>query len=137
MIAGPEGIRFSASDLNDFVECEHLAWLEGQLVRGLVGPPPASGDDPMRELLVRRGREHEAAYLAALGARGIEVMTIPYQPNRPGEAARATIEAMRAGAPAIYQAVLAHGDWFGIADFLERVERPSNLGAWSYEVADT
>ena len=137
MIAGPEGIRYSASDLNDFVECEHLAWLEGQLARGLVGPPPASRDDPMRELLVRRGREHEAAYLAAIAARGIEVTTITYQPNRPGEAARATFEAMRAGAPAIYQAVLANGDWFGIADFLERVERPSNLGAWSYEVADT
>ena len=44
---------------------------------------------------------------------------------------------MAAGVPAIYQAVLQHGEWRGYADFLERVERPSQLGDWSYEVADT
>ncbi|MDQ3894099.1 MAG: TM0106 family RecB-like putative nuclease, partial [Actinomycetota bacterium] len=50
--------------------------------------------------------------------------------------ARATEEAMRAGAEVIYQAVFLEGDWRGLADFLERVERPSKLGPWSYEVAD-
>ena len=45
---------------------------------------------------------------------------------------------MAAGAEIIYQAVLFDGErWRGQADFLERVERPSALGAWSYEVADT
>ena len=29
------------------------------------------------------------------------------------------------------------GRWLGYADFLLRVETPSKLGAWSYEVADT
>jgi len=45
---------------------------------------------------------------------------------------------MRAGAEVIYQAVLFDGErWRGHADFLERVARPSAVGDWSYEVADT
>src|SRR5262249_28970771 len=44
---------------------------------------------------------------------------------------------MRSGAPAIAQATLAAGRWFGRADLLRRVERPSELGAWSYEPLDT
>jgi uncharacterized protein len=38
---------------------------------------------------------------------------------------------------AIYQAVLFDGRWLGYADFLPRVATPSELGLWSYEVADT
>ena len=44
---------------------------------------------------------------------------------------------MRDGADVIFQAVLFDGRRFGYADFLRRVERPSNLGEWSYEVWDT
>src|SRR5258708_30082547 len=52
-------------------------------------------------------------------------------------AADATIEALRAGVDVVYQATFFDGGWVGFADFLLRVERPSALGAWSYEVADT
>src|SRR5204862_3017816 len=45
--------------------------------------------------------------------------------------------AMRTGADVIYQAAFLQGEWRGFADFLERVERPSLLGGWSYEAADT
>ena len=44
---------------------------------------------------------------------------------------------MRAGAQVIYQATFFDGTWRGHADFLHRIEEPSLLGAWSYEVADT
>ena len=44
---------------------------------------------------------------------------------------------MRSGVDVIYQAVLFDGRRFGYADFLQRVEKPSDLGAWSYEVWDT
>ena len=44
---------------------------------------------------------------------------------------------MRAGTAAIAQGVLLGGRWHGRADVLLRVERPSDLGAGSYEVADT
>ncbi len=43
---------------------------------------------------------------------------------------------MRDGAAVIYQAVFFTGRWAGYADFLLRVDAPSNLGPWSYEVAD-
>jgi hypothetical protein len=44
---------------------------------------------------------------------------------------------MRAGAEVIYQAALVVPPWLGYADFLERVDEASNLGAWSYEPVDT
>ena len=42
-----------------------------------------------------------------------------------------------AGADIIVQAALGDVDWFGYADVLARVDRPSELGAWSHEVQDT
>ena len=47
-----------------------------------------------------------------------------------------TLEAMRKGVDVIYQATFFDGRWRGHADFLFRVETPSDLGDWSYEVAD-
>lgn len=44
---------------------------------------------------------------------------------------------MRSGARAIFQATLLDPPWHGFADFLERVDEPSTLGAWSYEPVDT
>ena len=44
---------------------------------------------------------------------------------------------MHTGTPLIYQAVLFDGRRLGYADFLLRVEQPSDLGEWSYEVWDT
>ena len=37
----------------------------------------------------------------------------------------------------IYQAAFLAGQWYGRADFLRRVEKPSALGDWSYEVVET
>src|SRR5690606_34724444 len=48
-----------------------------------------------------------------------------------------TLESMHAGADVILQGALQYGRWFGRPDVLRRVERPSSLGAWSYEAADT
>jgi uncharacterized protein len=41
------------------------------------------------------------------------------------------------GADVIYQATFIQEPWAGRADFLIRVETPSELGAWSYEVVET
>src|SRR5207247_3716881 len=49
----------------------------------------------------------------------------------------ATVDAMRAGVEVIYQATFSRGGWRGRADFLIRVDEPSELGAWSYEPYDT
>ena len=44
---------------------------------------------------------------------------------------------MRAGVDVVYQAALDDEVWSGRVDFLRRVDTPSELGAWSYEVFDT
>jgi uncharacterized protein len=44
---------------------------------------------------------------------------------------------MAEGAQIIIQAALHHERWSGRADILRRVEKPSVLGAWSYEIIDT
>src|SRR3546814_18784250 len=44
---------------------------------------------------------------------------------------------MEQGAPAIFQAAFLQLPWSGFADFLIRVDAPSDLGAWSYAPVDT
>lgn len=78
---------------------------------------------------------HEDAYLAHLEARGVSIVNL----RDIGDSERALAEtrtAMERGVEAIAQATLANGRWFGRSDVLRRVERPSKLGSWSYEVYD-
>jgi predicted RecB family nuclease len=51
--------------------------------------------------------------------------------------AEVTRETMREGATVIYQACLRTGNVIGYVDFLRRVDTPSDLGQYSYEVVDT
>ncbi|MDQ3822067.1 MAG: TM0106 family RecB-like putative nuclease [Actinomycetota bacterium] len=112
---------FSPSDLNDFLECEHLSALEFAVARGELAR--VTRDDPQAELVRRKGEEHEAAYLERLRAKGREIAT-------PRNAAE-TRAAIRAGAEVVYQAAFDDGGWVGYADFVE--QQPDGL----YEVADT
>ena len=43
---------------------------------------------------------------------------------------------MRGGADVIFQACVFDGQWLGRPDFLIKVDQPSALGDWSYEVVD-
>ena len=51
--------------------------------------------------------------------------------------AERTRQAMRDGADVIYQGALTAPGWHGYSDFLLKVDTPSDLGDYSYEVADT
>jgi predicted RecB family nuclease len=92
--------------------------------------------------VARKGDEHERDYLESLRADDREVVEIP-QPSRndPKQliaAADRTAMAMQEGAEVIYQATFFQDRLRGHADFLfRRDDRPSALGDWSYEVADT
>jgi uncharacterized protein len=68
-------ILFSPSDLNAFLECEHLTQLELAVARSELTRPDDA--NPQADLVKRKGDEHEAAYLAELIADGREVVTIP------------------------------------------------------------
>jgi predicted RecB family nuclease len=129
---------FAASDLIDYLECAHLTHLDLDVARGRLTLQPTRTD--AADLVARKGDEHELAYLAALHAEGRDVVEVDSEPGLDGlrDGAERTLDAMRTGAEVIYQAVLFDGErWRGYADFLERVDRPSELGSWSYEVADT
>ncbi|MEO7119240.1 MAG: nuclease, partial [Candidatus Limnocylindrales bacterium] len=132
---------FSATDLVGFLECEHLTNLDRAALAGLVARPIR--DDPEIDLIAKRGDLHEKRYLGDLEAAGKQVTRIEkdgYGEDRSAslrEAAAETLVALRRGDEVIYQATFFDGRWRGHADFLTRVPVPSDLGTWSYEVADT
>ncbi|MGH2801764.1 MAG: TM0106 family RecB-like putative nuclease [Thermoleophilaceae bacterium] len=128
----------SASDLINHLECAHLTSLDLGVRRGALTLEETRTD--AADLVARKGDEFELAYLESLRAAGREVVEIVSEPGLEGlgRGAERTLDAMRSGAEVIYQAVLFDGErWRGYADFLERVDSPSELGEWSYEVADT
>ena len=132
------GLVHSASDLTGFAACEHLTRLELSAARGEQHRPKR--EDPMLDVLSRRGGEHETNHVERLIGLGRSVVSIPGDAFTRAalEAAEvATVAAMHAGTDVIYQATFFDGRWRGHADFLLRVERSSALGPWSYEVADT
>src|SRR5712692_8781115 len=130
------GLLLSPSDVTAYLACEHLTSLSIGVARGELVPPPF--ENHQAELVFRKGREHEHAYLARLIAEGRHVETIELEPDLDWErATRETVQAMRAGAEVVYQAVLVGDGWRGVADFLLRVDTASGLGSWSYEALDT
>jgi predicted RecB family nuclease len=126
-------ILFSASDLMRFMGCSHATTLDLARLRGEGPQPRADSEDAA--LLQKRGDAHEAAHLALLNATGREVVEVAR-----GDLAlnaEATRAALSAGPEVVFQGAFLSGNWGGWSDFLERVERPSALGSFSYEVADT
>jgi predicted RecB family nuclease len=129
---------YSASDLNNALECDHLTQLEVLAAqRELVRPEPSE----TAALLARKGDEHEARQLARFRAHyGDALVAFPTEIGRTlaalADAQTRTVEAMAAGAPFLYQATFFDGTFLGRADFLRRVERPCARWGWSYEVID-
>jgi uncharacterized protein len=129
----PDGRLFSATDLLNFMGCQHSIALD---LRRLTTPVAVPLADPMADLLARKGIEHERTYLETLRRSGRRVVDLDENAPLEQRVAR-TREAMRDGAEIIYQGALLRAPWHGYSDFLERVDRPSRLGPWSYEVLDT
>ena len=48
-----------------------------------------------------------------------------------------TRDAMQGGAEVIVQGAFRSGSWVGRTDILRRIDTPSELGSWSYEITDT
>ena len=127
--------RLSATDLTTHLACAHATTLDLEVAQGRR-KRPEGGFDEQVQLVFDKGMEHERSYLATLEAQGLQIVVIPGR-GSVAEREAATVEAMCAGAQVIYQAAFADDQWVGYADFLLRVERPSLLGDWSYDVADT
>ncbi|SLN77770.1 TM0106 family RecB-like putative nuclease [Oceanibacterium hippocampi] len=128
-------LLFSATDLMRFTGCLHATSLDLDHLDG-VGPVPGEVSDDAR-LLQARGDAHEAAHLASLKAAGLGVVEVDRDGLSLVEGVERTRQALTAGPDIVFQGALAGGAWGGWSDFLEKVDRPSALGDYSYEVADT
>ena len=127
------GIRFSASDLSNHLACRHLTALDLAVVTGQRSAPTWNSPDAW--VLQQRGIAHENAYILDLESQGLCMVNLREVENSEQVVAD-TIAALQSGVDVVIQAALAAGNWFGRPDVLRRVERPSDLGSWSYEVYD-
>jgi hypothetical protein len=127
-------VHFSASDLVGHLNCRYLTSLDLAVAKG-ERPKPFVWD-PLLEVLAERGALHEQSYLKHLDAAGFSVVKIDGI-GVDESAVATTVKGMRDGAPIIAQGAVRSGPWGGRTDILRRVERPSGLGSWSYEVIDT
>jgi len=123
----------SPSALNRFLGCEHRTYLDILERRDELG---AERKPPELQLLFERGIRHEDGVVARMLADGLDVVALEDEDATTEERAERTLAAMREGRQVLHQGCFLHDGWVGYPDFLIRVEEPSQLGAWSYEVAD-
>jgi len=129
-----DALYLSASDLVGHLYCGHRTTLDFAVAVGTLPGPKRW--DPFLELLRARGAGHEAGFVEHLRAQGLGVHFVDGT-GIEQDAVDATLAAMSAGVDAIVQAAFVFHGWVGRIDVLRRVDRPSALGAWSYEVIDT
>ncbi|HHA2413688.1 TPA: TM0106 family RecB-like putative nuclease [Stenotrophomonas maltophilia] len=127
-------VIFSATDVVNFLECEHLSSLDRI---NLETPLERTADDPTMRLIQEHGIRHEQLYYASLQEGGKTVVDVSGRGVGLDDQVAATREALASGPDVVYQAALRDGAFAGYADFLERVDLPSDLGDFSYEVVDT
>lgn len=127
-------IILSSNDLVGHLNCQLLTQMDIGVAKGTIAKPEHW--DPLLDILRERGLRHEQGYLDHLAAHGYAGVRIDGVDITDG-AVGSTLEAMRSGADIIIQAALRSGRWEGRADVLMKVDRPSNMGDWSYEIVDT
>ncbi len=128
-----EKIIYSASDLVGFLECPHRTTLD---LINLDTPLEKAEADEQIELIQDKGFAHEDAYFESLKKQHGNIVELSSSGSFAKNHAN-TVAAIKDGADIIFQAALVKGDYMGYADFLKKVDHPSGLGSWGYEVADT
>ena len=129
-----EKILLSASDLMRFIGCDHATTLDLQYLHHKNITPKADSDDA--QLLQNQGNAHEAQHLDKLYKSGASIIEINRSPRLEDDVL-ATLEALKKGPDVVFQGAFLNQHWGGWSDFLEKVEKPSALGPFSYEVTDT
>ena len=127
-------LTLSATDLSNFLSCRHRTALEMAEALGKRRRP--HWEDPLLEILFKRGLEHERAYVQSLQVDGLKIVDLADVKDRAAAIAQ-TLDAMVSGADAVVQGALGDGHWYGRPDVMRRVATPSRFGAWSYETVDT
>ena len=127
---------FSPSDLVRYIDSPFASWMARH---ALECPDSGIEKDPADALLsylAEKGIEHESRFLEALRSRHGAVVTIPDDLDDTTKLSK-TMDAMRDGADVIFQACLEKLPFRGYADFLIKVDAPSDLGEYSYVAWDT
>jgi predicted RecB family nuclease len=127
-------VKLSATDLAGYLGCQHLTQMDWSVAKGDIEGPDSW--DPLLDILRDRGLVHEKAFIDHLRDQQLEIALVE------GEGVNQTLidrteEHLRAGVDIIIQAALGDENWGGRADILRKVDHPSDLGGWSYEVIDT
>jgi predicted RecB family nuclease len=126
---------FSATDIASFLACAHTATLARAESKDEIVKPFFK--NAAVDLLRKLGLEHEQRYLLELAEKdGLAIAQIDVSGHW-NDAVAETVRALRVGVDAVYQATFLDAPWGGRADFLVRVNTPSALGSWSYEVVET
>ena len=130
------GLSLSATDVSNSLACRRLTGFD--MAVALEGRKRPFRHDPLLDLLIARGAEHEKDYVDHLKAEGREVLDLSHLQGDREAAVAATLEAMRAGQQVIVQAALEadNGRWYGRPDVLLRTNKPGTW-PWSYEAVDT
>ena len=113
-----EEILCSASDLVNYLECEHLTSLD---LIDLETPLPKTADSEQAQLIQAKGYTHEADFLETLKSRHASVIDISVPGRSLDQKIADTVAAMRQGYEIIFQASLRDGCLIGHADFLRKV----------------
>ncbi len=126
---------FSPTDLSTYFASPFASWMRRYQIEN-PAEKFAITADPTMALLAKRGELHEQNYLAILKVEFNNIIEIAKQRDFE-KAAAETIAAMKSGAEIIYQGAFIKDNFRGFSDFLVRVNLPSKLGDYSYEVWDT
>ncbi len=98
-------LTLAATDLGRFLACRHLTGLDVDVAYGRRAKPPKY-PDPFLDLLINRGLAHEKDYLGKIEK--AEARPSSTSPTfHDADAVERTLEAMKAGQPAIAQGALA------------------------------
>lgn len=123
--------------ITGWLACAHTMTLQREVDAGdRPAPDPVFGS--FASLLKEKGDTHERTHLAALREAGRSILEVPAKED--DESFEQWAERCRPllsdGHDVLYQFPLVHDGIRGVADFLERVATPSQLGDFSYEPVD-
>jgi len=127
-------VLYSASDVVNFLECEHLTSLD---IQNLETPLVKSESTDEEMLIQQKGLEHEARYLQHLKTKATSYIDASAAGSDLDQRVAATKDALLAGTDLIFQGTLRNGCLIGHADFLRRTQAALDRGNVAYEVLDT
>ena len=125
-------LRFSAGDLVGHLNCRYLTPLDVKVALGELSKPRSARTLPSK-LWWNAARCTSQVLSNICGGRVGQATLI----EALGRCAAVAERGWPSGGDAYRSGRVAGRSWSGRADVLRRVETPSGLGAWSYQVTDT